>query len=39
MGAYNGLEFTNRLIKSKKGNLCPEPSKLDKICEAKRFLK
>lgn len=30
----NGLEFTNRLIRSKKGNLCQKPSKLDKICEA-----
>jgi len=29
----NGLEFTNRLIKSKKGNLCKKPSKLDKTCE------
>jgi transposase-like protein len=29
----NGLEFTNRLIKSKKGNLCKKPSKLDKACE------
>ena len=29
----NGLEFTNRLIKSKKGNLCTKPSKLDVICE------
>ncbi len=30
----NGLEFTNRLIRSKKGNLCQKPSKLDKICES-----
>lgn len=29
----NGLEFTNRLIKSKKGNLCEKPSKLDEVCE------
>jgi len=29
----NGLEFTNRLIKSKKGTMCQKPSKLDVICE------
>ena len=29
----NGLEFTNRFIKSKKGELCTKPSKLDVICE------
>lgn len=29
----NGLEFTNKLIRSKKGNLCTKPSKLDVICE------
>ncbi len=29
----NGLEFTNRLIKSKKGNLCQKPSKLDALCK------
>ena len=29
----NGLEFTNRLIKSKKGNLCTKPSKLDNFCD------
>ena len=29
----NGLEFTNRLIKSKKGNLCEKLSKLDEVCE------
>ncbi len=29
----NGLEFTNRLIKSKKGELCEKPSKLDIICK------
>lgn len=28
----NGLEFTNRLIKSKKGNYCQKPSKLDDVC-------
>lgn len=28
----NGLEFTNKLIKSKKGNYCTKPSKLDDIC-------
>jgi transposase-like protein len=28
----NGLEFTNRLIKSKKGNLCQKPSKMDIKC-------
>jgi len=33
----NGLEFTNRLIKSKKGNLCTKPSKLDVICEDKKI--
>jgi len=29
----NGLEFTNRLIKSKKGELCQKPSKLDELCK------
>jgi len=29
----NGLEFTNRLIKSKKGELCKKSSKLDDVCE------
>ena len=29
----NGLEFTNRLIKSKKGVLCSKSSKLDLVCE------
>ena len=29
----NGLEFTNRLIKSRKGTMCQKPSKLDLICE------
>ena len=28
----NGLEFTNKLIKSKKGNYCTKPSKLDDVC-------
>jgi transposase-like protein len=28
----NGLEFTNRLIKSKKGKHCLKPSKLDQMC-------
>lgn len=28
----NGLEFTNKLIKSKKGNYCAKPSKLDVVC-------
>jgi len=28
----NGLEFTNRLIKSKKGTMCQKASKLDVIC-------
>jgi len=30
----NGLEFTNRLLKSKKGKHNAKPSKLDNICEA-----
>ena len=29
----NGLEFTNRLLKSKKGNYCTKPSKLDVVCQ------
>jgi len=29
----NGLEFTNRLLKSKKGVYCTKPSKLDILCE------
>ena len=29
----NGLEFTNRLLKSKKGNYCDKPSKLDIVCD------
>jgi transposase InsO family protein len=28
----NGLEFTNKLIMSKKGNLCTKPSMLDEKC-------
>jgi len=29
----NGLEFTNRLLKNKKGEYCTKPSKLDAICQ------
>lgn len=29
----NGLEFTNRLIKNKKGEYCAKPSKLDVLCK------
>jgi len=29
----NGLEFTNKLIKSKKGYYCQKPSKLDVVCD------
>jgi hypothetical protein len=29
----NGLEFTNRLLKDKKGKYCTKPSKLDVLCE------
>lgn len=29
----NGFEFTNRLIKNKKGEYCTKPSKLDVICK------
>ncbi len=29
----NGLEFTNSLIKSKKGEYCKKPSKLDIVCQ------
>jgi len=29
----NGLEFTNRLLKDKKGRYCTKPSKLDVVCE------
>lgn len=28
----NGLEFTNRLLKNKKGEYCTKPSKLDIVC-------
>ena len=31
----NGLEFTNHLIKSKNGEYCKKPSKLDEICTEK----
>jgi transposase InsO family protein len=31
----NGLEFSNRLIVSKKGNLCEKPSKMDEKCAEK----
>ena len=33
----NGFEFTNKLIKSKKGNYCTKPSKLDEICRKKNI--
>lgn len=33
----NGLEFTNRLLKSKTGDMCVKPSKLDVICEDKNI--
>lgn len=29
----NGLEFTNRLLKNKKGVYCTKPSKLDVVCQ------
>lgn len=29
----NGLEFTNRLLKNKKGEYCTKSSKLDDVCE------
>jgi transposase-like protein len=29
----NGLEFTNKLIKSKNGEYCKKESKLDEICK------
>ena len=29
----NGLEFTNRLLKNKKGVFCTKPSKLDIVCQ------
>ena len=31
----NGLEFTNKLIKNKKGAFCTKPSKLDLVCKKK----
>lgn len=31
----NGLEFTNKLIKSKKGTFCQTDSKLDEVCKEK----
>ena len=34
----NGLEFTNKLIKSKKGHYCTKPSKLDDICAENEIL-
>ena len=34
----NGFEFTNRLIKSKKGNLCTKPSLLDVKCTENNIL-
>jgi len=30
---YNGLEFTNRLLISKKGSKCMMPSKIDVKCK------
>ena len=33
----NGLEFTNRLLRSKKGVACSKPSKLDVICEQRNI--
>ncbi len=33
----NGLEFTNRLLKNKKGEYCSKPSKLDVLCEEKNI--
>ena len=33
----NGLEFNNKLIKFKKGNLCQKSSRLDVICEKGYF--
>jgi transposase-like protein len=29
----NGLEFTNRLLKNKKGEYCTKPSKIDLVCK------
>ena len=33
----NGLEFTNRLLKDKKGKYCTKPSKLDIVCEQNKI--
>lgn len=33
----NGLEFTNALLKSKNGNPCTKPSKVDKLCESENI--
>jgi len=33
----NGLEFTNRLLKDKKGKYCAKPSKLDVVCEQNKI--
>jgi transposase InsO family protein len=34
----NGLEFTNKLLVSKKGNKCQKPSKMDEKCEKNNIL-
>lgn len=33
----NGLEFTNRLLKDKKGKYCAKPSKLDVVCKQNKI--
>ena len=33
----NGLEFTNRLLKNKKGEYCTKSSKLDVLCEKNKI--
>jgi transposase-like protein len=33
----NGLEFTNRLLKNKKGEYCTKPSKLDVLCKENKI--
>ncbi len=33
----NGLEFTNRLLKSKTGNSCQKRAKMDVKCEKKKY--
>ena len=33
----NGLEFTNRLLKDKKGKYCAKPSKLDIVCKQNKI--